>query len=133
MKTEWDIDNIESSYSGGLRTFPPAGKHERCAAGQFYSRGAYTIFHHTLDENITFAFLSREQKWHYRPGYDEKFYFQNMCDTKYRENSCVLHIIQRIIKKFKFHYEICIFVSLMYLLEYIDHNNYNTLTIDIIQ
>ena len=46
-------------------------KHEMWA-GQFFSRGAYTIFHHARVENTTFAFLSREQKWHFRPGYGGK-------------------------------------------------------------
>ena len=33
-------------------------------AGQFYSRGTYTIFHHTLAESATSG--------HFRPGYSEK-------------------------------------------------------------
>ena len=48
-------------------------------AEQFYSRGAYTIFHRTETENTyTFVFLSRERKWHFRPVYGEIvpiFYF----------------------------------------------------------
>ena len=47
------------------------GKHE-IWTGQFYCRGAYTIFHHTRAENTTFAFLSQERKWHFWPGYGEK-------------------------------------------------------------
>ena len=47
------------------------GKHE-IWAGQFYSRGAYTIFHQTRAENTTFEFLSRERKWYFRAGYGEK-------------------------------------------------------------
>ena len=47
------------------------GKHEMWA-GQFYSRGAYTIFQYTRAENATFAILSREGMWHLRPGYGEK-------------------------------------------------------------
>ena len=50
------------------------GKREMWA-GQFYSRGAYTIFHHTQAENSIFAFLSRERKWHFRPGYGENNFF----------------------------------------------------------
>ena len=42
-------------------------------AGQLYSREAYTIFHNTRDENTTFAFFSREWKWHF--GYGENLFF----------------------------------------------------------
>ena len=48
-----------------------AGKHKMWA-GQFFSLGAYTIFRHTRAENNTFAFLSRERKGYFRPGYGEE-------------------------------------------------------------
>ena len=41
------------------------------------SRGAYTIFHHTLAESTTFAPGSETQMWYFRPGYDEKSYTQH--------------------------------------------------------
>ena len=41
-------------------------KHQ-LSAGQFYSRGVYTIFRHTRAENTTFPFRSREEMWHFRP------------------------------------------------------------------
>ena len=53
--------------------FGSGGKHEIWVS-QLHSRDAYTIFHHTRAENTTFAFLSRERKWHFRPGYGEKFW-----------------------------------------------------------
>ena len=37
-------------------------------AGQFYSRGAYTIFPHTDAENDTFPFLRRAGMGYFRPG-----------------------------------------------------------------
>ena len=37
-------------------------------AGQFYSRGAYTIFPHTEAENDTFPFLRRAGMGYFRPG-----------------------------------------------------------------
>ena len=43
------------------------GKHEMWA-GQFYSRGAYTIFPHTEAENDTFPFLRRAGMGYFRPG-----------------------------------------------------------------
>ena len=75
------------------------GKHEMWA-GQFYSRGASTIFRHTRAENTTFAFLSRERKWYYfRAGYGEKLLqyivtSEHTCNIKiitifYSKNSCV--------------------------------------------
>ena len=42
--------------SSKLPPEPKATKHE-IWAGQFYSPGAYTIFHHTRAENTTFVFL----------------------------------------------------------------------------
>ena len=38
-----------------------------------FSRGADTIFLPGEAENTTFAFLSWERKWHFRPGYGEKY------------------------------------------------------------
>ena len=46
-------------------------KHELWA-GQFLSRGSYTIFCHTGPKNTTFSFLRRERMWYFRPGYNEK-------------------------------------------------------------
>ena len=37
-------------------------------AGQFYSRGAYTIFPHIEAENAIFPFRSRARMRHFRPG-----------------------------------------------------------------
>ena len=37
-------------------------------AGQFYSRGAYTIFPHSEAQNATFPFSRRAGMWHFRPG-----------------------------------------------------------------
>ena len=63
-------------------------------AGQFYSRGAYTIFHHTRAENTTFAFLSRERKWHFRAGYGEKVIFLFFRYTPTLQTSDPLYILK---------------------------------------
>ena len=62
---------------------PPSrrrGCQTRVWAGQFYYRRAYTIFHYTQAENTTHAFLSRERKWHFRPGYIVK----KLCIKKFK-------------------------------------------------
>ena len=46
-------------------------KHELWA-GQFFSRGSYTIFRQTRPKNTTFPLLLREGMWYFRPGYNEK-------------------------------------------------------------
>ena len=49
------------------------GKHEMWA-GQFYSRGAYTIFPHIEAENAMFPFRSRAGMRHFRPGVRKSIY-----------------------------------------------------------
>ena len=44
-------------------------------AGQLYSRGAYTIFHHTETENDTFPFLRQAEMWYFRPGVRRNDFF----------------------------------------------------------
>ena len=44
-------------------------------AGQFYSRGVYTIFHHTEAENDTFPFLRQAEMWYFRLGVRRNDFF----------------------------------------------------------
>ena len=53
------------------RTVHISCKHEMWA-GQFYSRGAYTIFPHTEAENDTFPFLRRAGMGYFRSGVKKK-------------------------------------------------------------
>ena len=44
MKSEWEIGYIESSYSGKLRTFPPATPRGEVVAGGLTRRSKCSIF-----------------------------------------------------------------------------------------
>ena len=44
-----------------------------CCVIYYHRQIEENLFHHTRAENTTFAFWSRERKWYFRPGYDEKF------------------------------------------------------------
>ena len=51
---------------------------------------------HTRTENTTFAFLSRERKWYFRPGYGEKvlhFRFTCLC----RKRAFFMHVLKKAI------------------------------------
>ena len=60
----------------------------------------YTIFHHTRTENTTFAFLSRERKWHFRPEYGEKKLFISNIKRKFKNITLISSIYRRFVWNF---------------------------------
>ena len=51
------------------------------------SRGAYTIFLPSEAENTTFAIGRREQKWHFRPARQKKYYYFKYMLKKYKKSN----------------------------------------------
>ena len=67
--------------------------------GPLYPHVAYMIFHYTRAENTTFACRSREQKWYFRPGYNEKQLLNTSARTKKNLIFVCVHVTRRYVQK----------------------------------